>query len=168
MSAAGPQSFLVQLIHVKTKVRIRDIMDVLALLPECMAEAFMEAGAAEKERVSFGFASLAWRNTGWGPSVKLYTSQPLLESLVDLKYAQEYPLAKQMWELMHPKSKERVLERVGKGSRARKKGSSRIAKQEEKERLLKEALKKKRRQRQKARILQVRARIKANNTTNHQ
>lgn len=112
----GNKGFLVRLIKAKTKISTEDIQEILHILPECMAEAFIQANPKEKELVDLGPVSGFWRPaTRWGPSVQLKAKKAFGEALTRLRYEKNYPLASQLYEMMHPKTKERVSERGDRG-----------------------------------------------------
>lgn len=116
MIKKGVKASLVRLINAKTKIKPIDISDMLDVLPECMAEAFIMANPAENENIDMGGVSVQWRTGNrWGPFVAVKTSKTFKAHFTKLRFESTYFLAKKLFALMHPKSKERVLEKAGRG-----------------------------------------------------
>jgi hypothetical protein len=113
-----------------------DIKDVLDVLPECMAETFFAANPEKNERVPLGMILMYWCESPWGPAIKFKQTVAFREAVVDLKYNNAYPLAKQLWELMPPENRERTIQR-----KSRPMGLSGLEKRAEK-RLMRQAIQK--------------------------
>lgn len=117
MGLNNRNSFLVQLLHMRTNVAFPDIIEILDLLPECMAETFMDAAPEEGKKVFLGVVSALWKNTIYGPAVYMKPPLDFDNSFVDLKLAGETQFAREMWSRMHPRLRDRVLARHAKGPR---------------------------------------------------
>jgi len=114
MPKIGTESYITRLISKKTKIKPIDILDVLKALPECLCEAFFDVAPAEKEVVSFGFVSMHWKMTGFGPSIVFKPSDSFKRHAVMLKLEKKTKFSEQMYEKMMQKSKERAAERIAK------------------------------------------------------
>lgn len=114
MPSIGQNNFLVKLLHEKTKVSKRDIVDILKFIPECMAEAFIEANLPAKEKLYLGGVSLSWCTKQFGPAVGAKTSDNFRKHLTRLKLEGKYPLAQHFFEKMRPLNKEIAKKRVNK------------------------------------------------------
>lgn len=115
MPSLSKNTFLVQLLAAKTKMKMQDILDILDLLPECMAEAFLQADPEVNEKVFLGVGTLYWKKaTKWGPSFIILPTKVFYRTLTRLRMEKEYPLAEKLWNLMHPLSRERALEAIEK------------------------------------------------------
>lgn len=108
----GPNHPLVNLIHQKTKIKKVDIVDIFKVLPECMAEAFFMANMEEGKPLDLGGINLRWKKMGkWGAGICASLTQPMKTHFSRVKVEQKYPLAIQLYKLMHPKNKERALKK---------------------------------------------------------
>jgi len=115
MAAISKESFFVKLLAKKTKIKTEDIIDILKAIPGCMAEAFLEANPVAKEAVYFGINTAQWKHTPFGPTVVFSPTKTFKERMVKLKLEQNYPLAKQLYDLMMPITQQRVAEKAKKG-----------------------------------------------------
>ena len=116
MVKKGVKAALVKLINAKTKIKPIDISDMLEVLPECMAEAFIMANPAENESVSICGVLARWRaGNRWGPYIALKVSKPFKRHFTKLRYEGTYILAKKLFTMMNPKSIERDMEKAGRG-----------------------------------------------------
>lgn len=105
MSTLGLNNFLVKLIHEKTKVPKQDIVDILKIMPECMAEAFIEANLPAKQRFYVGGVALSWSTKQFGPAVGATTTKRFKKHLTRLKIEGKSPLALQFLQKMRPRNK---------------------------------------------------------------
>lgn len=85
---------LVQLINQKTKIKKDEISDILAILPDVIAELFFESNPEEKEHVFFPMFSIMWQKSYRnGSMTKTKKSQPLVQAILRQKKLQKTPLA---------------------------------------------------------------------------
>lgn len=112
MPALGRKSPLVKMICARTKIKPVNVIDVLRILPECMAEAFIQANPAEREVIDMTCVSMCWnKGNKWGPHITIKPAKKFKEHFTKLRYEKNYPLAVELFDLMHPKTKERVLKK---------------------------------------------------------
>lgn len=105
MPSIGKNNFLVKLIHEKTKVPKQDIVDILKVMPECMAETFIEANLPVREKLHIGGISLSWSVKQFGPAVGASTSEGFRKHLTRIKLEGKYPLALHFLQKMRPRNK---------------------------------------------------------------
>ena len=112
MPSIGRKSSLVKMIHARTKIKAIDIVDLLRVLPECLAEAFLEASPGENQMIDMGCVSMSWKKGNrWGPYIKMKPTKKFKAHFTKLRYEKKYPLAAKLFDLMHPKTQERVAKK---------------------------------------------------------
>jgi hypothetical protein len=112
MAAIGKNNLLVDLIHQKTKLKKQDIVDIFKVLPECMAETFIQSNLEENQPIDLGGINLRWKLSGpWGANVTACTTKQFKSHLTRLKIERNHPLAERLYNLMHPKNKRIASER---------------------------------------------------------
>ena len=105
MPSLARKSSLVKMICTKTKIKPVNVIDVLRILPECMAEAFIQANPAEREVIDMTCVSMYWnKGNKWGPYITMKPSKKFKVYLTKLRYEKKYPLAEKLFDLMHPKT----------------------------------------------------------------
>lgn len=110
MSKVGKQSSVVQYLHKRTKINIDDICDILRLLPDATASALIHSNLPEKDVLYLGFISISWQNPiGKKPEIMLHTTKRFKETLAELKFRQETPLAKTMFANLQPSIQEKMV-----------------------------------------------------------
>jgi len=105
---------LVDLIHKKTKIKKLDIQDVINAMPECLPEAFLILNPEERKPVDMGGISMFWKRTGWGPSIVIKPIYGFKIHFTRMRLEKKHPLAALLYDLMHPKSKERAHKKANK------------------------------------------------------
>ena len=111
MPGIGKNHPLVTLIHQKTKIKKQDIVDMLKVMPECMVEAFITENLEANKPMDMGGVSLRWKTGGiWGPFLQFKATPALKSHFTRFRIEKKYPLAVKLFDLMHPKSKERALQ----------------------------------------------------------
>lgn len=104
------------MICAKTKLKIVDVEDMLAVMPQCLAEAFIVGNPAERTLVNFGAFSAQWRQgSRWGPYITFKPTKPFKLHLTKLRYERKHPLASRLYDMMNAKTKERVLAKAARG-----------------------------------------------------
>lgn len=119
MGAIGQHNFLVQLLKAKTKVKAQDIVDILKALPECMAEAFLEAAPDEKKPVYFGANKVHWKQTGLGPAIAFSATESFKNRINRDKIEKTYPFSAKLWDLSLPIQQKNMQEKYDKGRYAK-------------------------------------------------
>lgn len=105
----GEGSNIIQRIQDKTKVKKDEIYDVLACLPEVMAEIIMQEGNETNKNIHFGFMNATWQNTHrHKPEVSFYPSKRFKTRFSELKIQQQTPLAKILFANVFPHLKEKM------------------------------------------------------------
>lgn len=116
MPKLGKKTFLVSLICAKTKISAEDVVDVIAALPACMAEAFIHSNPPESKGVDLGAVSAQWKaGSGWGAYISLKPTKSFKIHFTKLRYEGKYPLAIKLYSMMNKKSKERVIKKGAAG-----------------------------------------------------
>lgn len=115
MPSIGKDAFIVRLLHLKTKIKTEDIVDLLKALPECMAEAFLEANPDEKKPVYFGANKVHWKQTGLGPAIVFSATKTFTNRINKDKVEKTYPFSAKLWELSLPIQQKHMQEKHEKG-----------------------------------------------------
>lgn len=105
MPTIGQNNFLVRLIHEKTKVSKQEIIDILKVMPECMAEAFIQANLPAKRKLYIGGIGISWSTKQFGPAVGATTTKRFKQHLTKLKLEAKYPMAAHFLQKMRPINK---------------------------------------------------------------
>lgn len=113
MGPIGKNSDIVNLLYSRTKIKKRDICDIIKALPECMAEAFIMSNVDEKQPVNLGGIAIRWNKGGkWGMWLTVKANTAFKLHLSKLKIMSDEPLAKKMNELMLPSNKKKAIQRI--------------------------------------------------------
>jgi len=115
MPSIGKDTFFVRLIAKKTKIKAEDIVDILRVIPECMAEAFLEANPDEKKPVYFGANKAHWKQTGLGPAIVFSATKTFISRINKDKIEKIHPLSAKLWDLSLPIQQKKMQEKYDKG-----------------------------------------------------
>lgn len=111
--AIGKESRIVDLIRAKTKLSKEDIYDVLWVLPEVLAELFMELSPKEKASVHLGILNAYWQDSRTGkPGIVFKPTERFKSKLTQLKFEGKTPLAKELYSHLPDNIKQKVIKRL--------------------------------------------------------
>lgn len=113
MSHIGKESRIVELIRAKTKLSKEDIYDVLWVLPEVFAEYLMEISPPEKTILHLGVANIYWQDHRSGkPETVLLPTGRFKKRMAELKFQAKTPLAKELFSILKPDVKEKMVKHL--------------------------------------------------------
>lgn len=97
MGPIPKDSDLVSLIHAKTKIKKRDIIDMIRILPECTAEAFILSNVEPGIPVDLGAIAISWHhNDKKSPWITIKGSSKFKKRLYALKKEKKQPLSQRL------------------------------------------------------------------------
>lgn len=113
MGPLSKNSDIINQLYLRTKVKKTDIIDLLKVLPECMADTFINSNPDMDALVEFGFISIRWKKgRGWGAIVTATLPDRFKRRITEHKIERKTPLGQKLYESMHPINKERAEKRI--------------------------------------------------------
>ena len=99
MGPISKDSDLVNLIYKKTKIKKATIIDMIRVMPECMAEAFLMSDIEPEKRIDLGGISIGWHSSeNRGAWTNIKPSSQFKKHLFRMKKEKKYPLAEKLTE----------------------------------------------------------------------